>query len=265
MSTGTGAVTDYIDVAQICLYVFWIFFAGLIVYLRREDRREGYPTESDATGQVNLKTGLGIPRPKEFQLPEGGTYQAPDFKRFTGEIAGQRTSGFVGAPYEPTGDPLLDNIGPSAYALRADEPERTREGAPAIVPIRVAADFSVARGDIDPRGLSVVGADGSVAGTVVDLWIDRADPTVRYLEVALPERNGTPARPVLLPMPMARVSGGFLSGPRIEVSAIRADQFHKVPELKDPDQITLWEEERISAFYAGGRLYANPGRAEPLI
>ncbi|HKK51252.1 MAG TPA: photosynthetic reaction center subunit H, partial [Myxococcota bacterium] len=30
----TGALTGYIDVAQVVLYVFWIFFAGLIFYLR---------------------------------------------------------------------------------------------------------------------------------------------------------------------------------------------------------------------------------------
>ena len=28
---GTGAITQYIDVAQIVLYLFWAFFAGLIV------------------------------------------------------------------------------------------------------------------------------------------------------------------------------------------------------------------------------------------
>lgn len=33
----------YIDGAQIVLYVFWFFFFGLIYYLRREDKREGYP------------------------------------------------------------------------------------------------------------------------------------------------------------------------------------------------------------------------------
>ncbi len=33
-----GAITSYIDVAQVVLYAFWIFFAGLIFYLRREDR-----------------------------------------------------------------------------------------------------------------------------------------------------------------------------------------------------------------------------------
>ena len=38
---GIGAFTRYIDVPQVILYVFWIFFAGLIYYLRREDKREG--------------------------------------------------------------------------------------------------------------------------------------------------------------------------------------------------------------------------------
>ena len=35
-----------IDGASITLYAFWIFFAGLIIYLRREDKREGYPLDS---------------------------------------------------------------------------------------------------------------------------------------------------------------------------------------------------------------------------
>ena len=26
----TGAITNYIDVAQLALYAFWIFFAGLV-------------------------------------------------------------------------------------------------------------------------------------------------------------------------------------------------------------------------------------------
>ncbi|NBY70172.1 MAG: photosynthetic reaction center subunit H, partial [Betaproteobacteria bacterium] len=28
-----GNITGYVDLAQILLYVFWIFFAGLIYYL----------------------------------------------------------------------------------------------------------------------------------------------------------------------------------------------------------------------------------------
>lgn len=39
-----------INLAQIAIYLFWFFFAGLILYLRREDKREGYPLESDRKG-----------------------------------------------------------------------------------------------------------------------------------------------------------------------------------------------------------------------
>lgn len=35
------------DFAQLALYAFWLFFAGLVIYLRREDKREGYPLHSD--------------------------------------------------------------------------------------------------------------------------------------------------------------------------------------------------------------------------
>ena len=53
----TGAITQYIDVAQVTLYAFWIFFALLIFYLRREDKREGYPLESDRSG-LDHRAGL---------------------------------------------------------------------------------------------------------------------------------------------------------------------------------------------------------------
>lgn len=44
--------TQNFDFAQLVLYAFWIFFFALIVYLRREDKREGYPLHSDH-GPVN--------------------------------------------------------------------------------------------------------------------------------------------------------------------------------------------------------------------
>ena len=34
-----------VDLAQISLYAFWLFFAGLVIYLQRENMREGYPLE----------------------------------------------------------------------------------------------------------------------------------------------------------------------------------------------------------------------------
>ena len=41
--TDSALITSYIDVAQFALYAFWLFFAGLIFYLLRENKREGYP------------------------------------------------------------------------------------------------------------------------------------------------------------------------------------------------------------------------------
>jgi len=47
-----GNITGYVDLAQILLYVFWIFFAGLIYYLAMENHREGYPMESTSSGRA---------------------------------------------------------------------------------------------------------------------------------------------------------------------------------------------------------------------
>ncbi|MBP8290924.1 MAG: photosynthetic reaction center subunit H, partial [Chromatiaceae bacterium] len=61
----TGALTSHLDVAQIVLYAFWLFFAGLIIYLRREDKREGYPLESDRS-QIKVVGFPSMPEPKTF-------------------------------------------------------------------------------------------------------------------------------------------------------------------------------------------------------
>ena len=58
----TAAITGYIDVAQLVLYGFWIFFAGLIIYLRREDKREGYPLESDRSKRAPRVPVVAWPR-----------------------------------------------------------------------------------------------------------------------------------------------------------------------------------------------------------
>lgn len=255
----TGALTSHLDVAQIVLYAFWIFFAGLIFYLRREDRREGYPTETDRGGRVGARGFALIPGPKAYALQGDETKQAPSFARDDRELAADRAAPWSGAPIEPTGDPMVDGVGPAAWALRKDEPERTRDGRLAIVPMRVATDFSVATRDVDPRGAEVFGADGERAGKVADLWIDRTDPTLRYLEVELAGEEG---RTVLLPMNAARVCSDPM---RIDVRSILAAQFAKVPALAQPDQISVLEEDKICAFYAGGRLYAEPSRLEPLV
>jgi hypothetical protein len=53
-----GAITNYIDVAQLVLYVFWFFFFALIFWIRTEDKREGYPAESLPAGQDDDDGGL---------------------------------------------------------------------------------------------------------------------------------------------------------------------------------------------------------------
>jgi photosynthetic reaction center H subunit len=49
------------------------------------------------------------------------------------------------------------------------------------------------------------------------------------------------------------------------VHAVYARHFSDVPALKNPDQVTKLEEEKISAYYGGGTLYADAKRSEPLI
>jgi len=256
-----GAFTPYIDVAQIALYIFWFFFAGLILYLRQEDRREGYPLESDPEGRTSPNAFLWLPKPKRFDLLHGGTVYAPRDEKDPRPIKARRLSPSPGAPLEPTGDPMADAVGPAAYALRAETPDLTAEGHVKIVPMRDASSFSVAAEDPDPRGKPVIAADGAVAGTVTDIWVDRSEMMVRYYEVALPAEGRRKPVTVLLPYGFARVRGDG----EIRVVAILASQFAGVPKTAAPDRITLREEDRIMAYYAGGMLYATRERQEPLV
>jgi photosynthetic reaction center H subunit len=249
-----------IDIALVVTNTFFIFFVLLIIYLRREDRREGYPLEEDPSGRLRSSGGVLIsPNPKTFRLPGGrGTLTVPNDLRDRRDIAARRTSIVPGSPLEPTGNPLIDGVGPASYAERAKVPDLTYHGEPKIVPLRVAKDFTIAEGDLDPRGLPVLGTDGKTAGTVSEIWVDRGEVTIRYLEVAL--LSGGPS--VILPMTLARIDKRHRL---VTVEAITAAQFADVPRIENPDQITFYEEERVVAYYGGGFLYATPGRAEPLL
>jgi photosynthetic reaction center H subunit len=257
----TGAFTAQLDVAQVVLYAFWIFFAGLIFYLRREDKREGYPLDSDRTvasgGQITVQGWPTPPAPKTYLLPDGETVTVPSSAPAPAETR-VKPGPHLGSPFEPVGDPMLDGVGPASYALRADKPDLTWAGEARIVPLRVATDHWVDENDPDPRGYDVVAADGEVAGTVTELWIDRAEPIVRYYEVAL---AGT-KKSVMLPAVFAYVDA---DQKQLSVNAVLASQFAGVPSIKSGSQITALEEDKVSAYFAGGKLYATPARAEPLL
>ncbi len=246
------------DFAFIVVCLFFLFFAALILYLRREDRREGYPLEADDSGRLqNPGSFIFFPSPKTFSLAHGhGTVSAPSGARETRDLALKRTAPSPGSPSEPTGNPMVDGVGPGAWAERSNVVDVCNDGSPKIVPMRTVPNFSIAPGDKDPRGMKVVGCDGAEAGTVSDVWIDKPEAMIRYLEVE------TGGRKVLLPMTMALIKG---ARSYVAVDAITGAQFAQVPGTANPDQVTLYEEERIVAYYGGGFLYATPDRAEPLL
>ena len=247
--------TGYIDTAQIVLYLFWIFFAGLVYYLHRESKREGYPLESDRSAHITVEGFPSMPEPKVYRLMHGGTHEVPRAEPPEGDLAAQPVGPWPGAPLEPTGDAMADGVGPAAYAQRADTPDLTLEGELKIVPMRVAADFSVEPRCPDPRGMTVVGGDGAEGGRVVDIWVDRSEPQIRYLEV---ESKGA-GRRTLVPMALAKVGGDGA----VQVRSITGAQFDSAPSTRDPDKVTLLEEDKISAYFGGGTLYALPERFGP--
>lgn len=253
-----GAITDYVDVAQLVLYGFWVFFAGLVYYLTLESKREGFPLEYDIRGEVRRAEGIaGMPAPKTFRTEFMGDFTVPKDEPLL-PVAARPSSYLNGAPLVPTGNPMLDGVGPGSYTMRVDLPDMTSEGQKRILPNRLMPEFTVAKQDTNPHGLDVVGDDGVVAGAVKEIWIDQAEMVIRYFEIeTLPEFGG---RRVLLPMNFARVQRNC-----IKVKSILGNQFALVPGLKNHDQITLLEEEKIMAYFGGGTMYATPERQETII
>ncbi len=261
----TGAITQYIDVAQLVLYAFWIFFAGLIYYLHRENKREGYPLESDVPGKARTVGFPGLPSPKVYRLADGTSVTVPRPNEVDGNTDTIPGADIAGADATGVGARMRAGVGPGAYAQRRDVVDVAIDGTPRIVPTRAAPDMGTSRHDVDPRGLPVVGADGVVGGIVRDVWVDRAEVVVRYLEVEVTAASAAAAGVssrgnVLLPMNFARV------GRRgVVVDSIMGGDFAGVPPTRHPDQVTLLEEERVMAYYGAGTLYASPSRAEPLL
>ncbi len=246
------------DVTEMVFLAFVLFFIGLVIYLQRESRREGYPLEDEATGRVDTPGGvLHTPGDKTFKMPFGrGSRTVPAPGRDPVDFAAVRAFRSPGAPYVPTGNPLADGVGPAAWAERARVPDLDAEGRNRIVPIGLTEHIWVDPRDTDPRGLTVVAADGAVAGTVSDIWVDRAEHQIRYLEV------DTGATKVLAPMGMSKVQG---KKGRVVIDAINAADFAAAPVPATAGEISFYEEERVMAYFGGGYLYANSARQEPIL
>ena len=149
-----GAIGN-LDVAQITLYAFWLFFAGLIFYLRREDRREGYPLENEAAGRLRPRDFLWIPTPKTFRRSDGREVSAPNFRADTRPINATKTEPWPGAPLDAEwrSDGCAD-VGP--WQLRRTRRRTIQD--PSMVttssfPCAFATNFAVAGGERKPDRL----------------------------------------------------------------------------------------------------------------
>ena len=89
-----------------------------------------------------------------------------------------------------------------------------------------------------------------------DIWVDKADRLFRYLSVDIGTRS------VLAPMTMSKVNRKTKT---VTIDAIRADQFADAPAIENTGTITLYEEERVQAYFGGGYLYATRARQEPIL
>lgn len=254
-----GEITGYVDVAQLVLYAFWIFFAGLIFYLRREDRREGYPLESEASrGRAMPPDPFLIPSPKRFLLSNGHEKFAPSSASAPPGTSAATSTRSGRAPPGARDGRTARCHRPRRLRRSRGQPRRDLGPREAHRALRVADHFVVHELGPNPIGMSVFGADRQVAGTVSDLWVDRGESMVRYYEVEL----GAGGRRILMPATFCR-TGRFSQ--RVTCEALLAHQFADIPTTKDPDSVTLNEEERIMAFFGGGTLYATPTRQEAIV
>ena len=246
-----------VDLASVAIWSFWVFFAGLVYYLQRENMREGYPLEDETGVAREKKAGVfGLPSDKTFHLPHGrGELTVPSGQRpDRDDLALRRTEGGAGSPYVPTGDPMVDGVGPAAWANRRDVPELDGHGHNKIRPMSSLPDFEVSAGR-DPRGLAVVAGDGEVVGRVKDVWIDVPEQMVRFLTIDLnPEGTG---KERLAPIHMVKVKSD-----RVVVRSLNSRQFEGIPTPKSEGEVTLLEEEKVFAWYAGGTLYHGDAEGE---
>lgn len=251
----------FLDLAALSLYVFFAFFAGLIYYLHRENKREGYPLVPDRSDRPNFGPihGFGeTPAPKVFRLhyPPGATVtQGAQPERDISDLVIEDP--YNGTPITPVGDAMRDGVGAASYAMRPDVPDLAYDdNLPKIVPLRAAPGWHVAAEDPNPIGRSVTALDGELAGTVVDLWVDRSEFVLRYIEVEAIGRHR-----VLVPMFLATINDDG----DVRVVSVTAAQLAAAPGTRLPDQVTLLEEDMIGGYFGGGHLHATPERSEPCL
>ena len=248
-----GAIIGDLDAPQLLVVVFLLFFFGLVLHLRREDKREGYPLV-DPAGGSDGEGFPSMPAPKTFLLLGGGVHTAPG-PRPERPLEAAPALPFPGSPLDPSGDPLADGVGPASWALRREEPLWFTAGVTQLAPLRTIEGWRVADGDVDPRGFAVTDAWGEAAGVVRDLWLDRGVKILRYLEVETPADGRA-----LLPIHHTEVRRFARA---VALRGVHAGEVAASPRPAHPDVVTGREDDSICAFYAGARFYADQKTRRP--
>ena len=253
-----GSITAHIDLAQTAITLFFLFFLLLVFYLRRADKREGYPMRASPFDRTPL---IGFPappaEPMTYILNEGGTTLAPhDYPQPT--LSAKPFYPFAGTPLTPIGNPLLAAIGPGAWVNRRDEPMLMEKGTLVLQPLHLLPDWSLAPGDTDPRGMTVFDWRWREVGTVSEIWIDRSIEIMRLLEVKL--QPGLGRDRILVPIFHVHINE---RAREVRIESLRAHQVADVPMPAAADRITAREEDRLNAYYAAGRFYRDTTLTDP--
>jgi len=246
-----GSITYHIDFAETALVLFFLGFLGIVWFLRRLDKREGYPMK---TSPFSARPMLGFPSPpdpKTYLLEEGGTTVAPHYYPQPPSRAVPLYS-FDGTPMTPVGNPLLAALGPGAWVMRRDEPMLTEKGELMLEPLRKSKEWSVEKGEADPRGMVVFDRRWKKVGVVHDVWVDKSIKILRLLEIEL--RAGLASGRVLVPIFHTEIDE---QAREVRITALEAHQFADLPMPSKPDELTAREDDRLNAYFAAGYFYRD--------
>ncbi len=249
-----GQISNQLDIPTLAFWVFVLFFVGLVFWLQRESKREGYPLRASPF-TTELMDGFPPPaaQTRTYILNEGGTTEAPHHYEQAPTQA-RPMHQFDGTAFYPLGNPLLAGIGPGSWVMRRDSVALTERGEKLMEPLRDMGGWSVEREDADPRGMAVFDWRWNAIGSVTDVWIDRGSKVIRLLEVELQAVAG--AGRVLVPLLHTEIRE---KSRRVRVTSLWAHQFADVPKPATAGEITAREEERLNAYYAAGFFYrSNP-------
>jgi len=248
-------VVGNLDVAILCVIAFVTFFIGLLVHLRREDKREGYPVEvAGLFGRTQRAQGFpAMPAPKLFYRPhDRGVAQAPHIEA-PEQVRPGASLPPMSYPLDPGPDPLEEGVGAAAYTrIREALPDLDVNGEPKLISLNDHAQYYIPDGDPDPRGWALVSADEEVVGTVHDLWFNRAEFFLRYFEVSIEGAEGRRLVPAFFAEALPRDRA-------VRATTLVAKDLRRSPIRADDSCITMREEDRLNGFYAGGLRFSGRG------